>query len=399
MFPAASGRFSKTGVRPPASPARPQKEKAGVGPRMRMWIRAWLSGLLPSLLLVNPLWAAERSTLDADESVMFFPAIARAWTDGSVTVDIEAWVFQEERQRVLDFALTSYMGVDLDEQAPESRALFEKRMRYFHTDSERNETIFVRIVDRVVSLPATNSAGRTHGEIKVGGDLVRWRDDGVGRVFYALEAPGHAMHGLEGYAWVLPEEGVFVVSDIDDTIKHSNVRDKKALLRNTFLAPFQAVPGMADWYREMAGHEPGAFFHYLSASPLELYPALSAFLREEGFPAGNMHLRESTAWRALYANQQDSMAHKTGVLDRLAAAFPRRRFILIGDSGESDPEIYADFARRHPGQITAIYIRDVSGEDENAPRYRQTFMGIAAQRWRILDRFDPAAVFFGSYGK
>ncbi|MDR2032993.1 MAG: DUF2183 domain-containing protein [Azoarcus sp.] len=362
-------------------------------------MRRWLSGLLPFLLLLSPSWAAQRSTLDADESVMFFPAIARARADGSIMVDIEAWVFQPERQRLLDFALTSYMGVDLDEQSPERRALFEKRTRYFHTDSERDEILLVRIGDKVLSLPATDAAGRTRGEIRVGGNLVHWRADGVGRVVYALEAPGHAMHGLESHAWVLPEEGVSVVSDIDDTIKHSNVRDKKALLRNTFLEPFQAVPGMADWYREMAGNEPGVFFHYLSASPLELHPALSAFLREQAFPAGSLHLRESTTWRTLYANRRDSMAHKTGVLDRLAAVFPGRKFILIGDSGENDPEIYADFARRHPGQIIAIYIRNVSGEDENAPRYRQTFMGIAVERWRILDGFDPAAFFFGRYGK
>jgi hypothetical protein len=342
-------------------------------------------GALSFLLLPNLLWAAEQSTLDADESALFFPTIAREQSDGSITVNIEAWVFQEERQRILDFMLTTYLDIDPDKLPPERRALFEKRARYFHTDSERDETLLVRIGAQALPLSATNSAGRAHGEFQVGHDLAKWRADGVGRVSYALEAPDHVLHGQEGHAWVLPDEGVSIVSDIDDTIKRSSVLDKKTLLRNTFLEPFEAVPGMADWYREMAANAPGVFFHYLSASPLELYPALSEFLREHGFPEGSLSLRESTSWRALYASPEDSVAHKTGVLERLAAMFPRRNFILIGDSGERDPEIYADFTRRRPERVLAIHIRNVTGEDASAPRYRQTFRGIAAERWRIRD--------------
>ncbi|MDR3353317.1 MAG: DUF2183 domain-containing protein [Zoogloeaceae bacterium] len=348
------------------------------GQRMR---KCFLGGCF--LLLLHPWWAAAQGTLDADESVLFFPTIAKEEDDGSITVPIEAWVFQEERRRVLDSALNSYLGIDPDQQSPARQALFAKRARYFHADSERGEIIHARIGDQVLMLPATDPSGRTHGKIRLDHNRAQWRDDGIGHIAYALEAPGHALHGLEGHAWILPEEGVFVVSDIDDTIKHSNVRDKKALLRNTFWEPFQAVPGAADWYRKMARDEPGIFFHYLSASPLQLHPVLSEFLREQGFPTGNLYLRESTAWRTLYADSEDSRAHKTEILEHLAARFPKRKFILIGDSGESDPEIYADFTRKRPGQVLAIYIRDVTGEDKNAPRYRQTFQNIAPKHWQI----------------
>jgi phosphatidate phosphatase APP1 len=340
------------------------------------------------LLLACPLWTAAQDTqgtLDADESVLFFPTIGWEQGDGMIRVNVEAWVFQEERQRILDFALTSYLDVDSDKLSPERRALFEQRARYFHVDSERDETIRVRIGAEVLTLPETNASGRARGEFRVKRDWAEWRADGVGRVTYTLEAPGHALHGRTGHAWILPEEGIFVVSDIDDTIKHSNVLDRKALLRNTFLEPFQAVAGMATWYREMTMGEAQIFFHYLSASPLALYPALSEFLTENGFPEGKLHLRESTSWRTLYADAEENTAHKTSVLEHLATKFPKRKFILIGDSGERDPEIYADFTRKHPGRVLAIHIRNVTGEDKAAPRYQKTFAGISPEHWWIRD--------------
>ncbi len=38
---------------------------------------------------------------------------------------------------------------------------------------------------------------------------------------------------------------------------------------------------------------------------------------------------------------------------------PQLEFVLIGDSGEKDPAIYADIVRAHPGRIRAVYIREV----------------------------------------
>jgi phosphatidate phosphatase APP1 len=97
-----------------------------------------------------------------------------------------------------------------------------------------------------------------------------------------------------------------------------------------------------------------------------------------------MHLRESTSWRTLIPGDQDSRAHKLGVIERLLADFPHRRFMLVGDSGESDPEIYAQVARTHPERIDSIAIRDVTGEDNRAERYRAVFNGMDPALWQIL---------------
>jgi phosphatidate phosphatase APP1 len=155
---------------------------------------------------------------------------------------------------------------------------------------------------------------------------------------------------------------------------------------------------MAGWYQEMArnGHLSDAnpdsgfarepvIFHYLSAGPLQLYPVLSEFLKDAHFPEGILHLRESTSMRTLYAGRKTTIAHKKAVLTRLFETYPQRKFILIGDSGENDPEIYADIARSYPGRVLAIHIRNVTDEGRAAPRYQQTFTGIEPQTWHIRD--------------
>lgn len=52
-----------------------------------------------------------------------------------------------------------------------------------------------------------------------------------------------------------------------------------------------------------------------------------------------------------------SRTHKLSSLRQLAQALPHGRFVLIGDSGQQDPEIYAEFSAEHPGRVAAVYIR------------------------------------------
>ena len=125
-------------------------------------------------------------------------------------------------------------------------------------------------------------------------------------------------------------------------------------------------------------------FHCLSGSPIQLYPPLASFLDEAGFPPGSMHLRESTSWRNLIPHASVTRTHKLAVIEKLLADFPQRSFLLIGDSGESDPEVYAQGLRTHPAQIEAIVIRDVTEEGRASARYRDTFRDLDAARWFIL---------------
>jgi phosphatidate phosphatase APP1 len=189
---------------------------------------------------------------------------------------------------------------------------------------------------------------------------------------------------FSGEIRALADDGLSVISDIDDTIKITEVRDRHATLRNTFLRKFQPVPGMAEFYQTLTRSNQAAF-HYISASPWQLYEPLAAFVHSNGFPAGTFALKpfrwEDRSFFELFAKPEH---YKPGVIEPLLRQFPKRKFILIGDSGESDPEIYAALARKFPRQIVRIYIRDVTGESPAAERYRKTFREVPVGMWQIF---------------
>ncbi|MDA7952067.1 MAG: DUF2183 domain-containing protein, partial [Pirellulaceae bacterium] len=148
-------------------------------------------------------------------------------------------------------------------------------------------------------------------------------------------------------------EGVSVISDIDDTIKETNVLEKKELLRNTFLKPFQPIEGMAQVYQDWKRR--GADFHYISSSPWQIYQPLGTFISEFQFPTGTFHLRsfrlrDHLLKRFLLLRQRG----KSRAILALLGMLPKRRFILVGDSGVRDPEIYGRLARKYPEQMEAI---------------------------------------------
>jgi phosphatidate phosphatase APP1 len=101
--------------------------------------------------------------------------------------------------------------------------------------------------------------------------------------FHGVTGPGELLHRFRGQALIVPAQGVSVISDIDDTIKRTQVRERREMLLNTFSRRFEPAPRMAAWYRELA-KAPDTRFHYLSASPIQLYPPLADFIRTPTFP-------------------------------------------------------------------------------------------------------------------
>ena len=103
---------------------------------------------------------------------------------------------------------------------------------------------------------------------------------------------------------------------------------------------------------------PNAPVIYLSNGPWNLTGPITNFLDRHVFPAGALLV---TDWgispRALF---RSGKAHKWRSLERLAEELPGVDWVMIGDDGEHDPEIYRDFARAHPRQVAAIALRTVA---------------------------------------
>lgn len=156
-----------------------------------------------------------------------------------------------------------------------------------------------------------------------------------------------------------------LVSDIDDTVLRTYLPRPMVAAYNTFVLPEHArrpVPGMAVLYQEVLRAHPGAPTFYVSTGAWNTASTLERFLATHGYPRGPMLLTDwgptNTGW---FRSGQE---HKRASLRGLAADFPGIRWLLVGDDGQHDPELYGEFAREHPGNVRAIAIRELGAGEQ-----------------------------------
>jgi len=161
-----------------------------------------------------------------------------------------------------------------------------------------------------------------------------------------------------------------VISDIDDTILKTNASSILKLAWNTFAlnshtrTPFE---GVAEFYKALhqgvSGNENNPIF-YVSSSPWNIYDLLTDFISLKGIPDGPLFLRDyGFTDNKLFTEGHEG--HKPKKIKKVMDAFPEMKFILIGDSGQKDPEIYADIIKAYPDRILAVYIRDVTIDERD----------------------------------
>ncbi|KAL8941774.1 MAG: hypothetical protein Q9216_002059, partial [Gyalolechia sp. 2 TL-2023] len=158
---------------------------------------------------------------------------------------------------------------------------------------------------------------------------------------------------------VTETHGVSLISDVDDTIKHSAIgAGAREVFRNVFIRDLSDlhIDGVKEWYSKMASM--GVKLHYVSNMPWQLFPVLSSFLSGAGLPKGSFHLKHYSGM--LQGIFEPVAERKKGTLERIMSDFPQRRFILVGDSGEADLELYTDIVEANPGRVLGVFIRDVT---------------------------------------
>lgn len=176
-----------------------------------------------------------------------------------------------------------------------------------------------------------------------------------------------------GKVLVPPTSARFVViSDIDDTVLQTDAPDFLRMMRNTFLGNARTrlpLPGVAAFYRALhageTGHDYNPLF-YVSNSPWNFYDLLSEFFQLHDIPIGPVLMLRN--W-GVYRDElfpTDQRKHKLPIIRQMVDFYTDLPFILIGDSGEADPEIYEEIVSRYPGRVLAVYIRNV-GRDIKRP--------------------------------
>jgi phosphatidate phosphatase APP1 len=138
--------------------------------------------------------------------------------------------------------------------------------------------------------------------------------------------------------------------------------------------PFRGVAAFyTALHKGVGGAEQNPIF-YVSSSPWNLYDLLDEFLHVRGIPAGPLLLRD---W-GLGVNPSRNAPHKLEAIARVLEMYPNLPFIMIGDSGQEDPEIYCEIIARFPGRIHATYIRDVTGHPERSEHIRKIISEVEA---------------------
>jgi phosphatidate phosphatase APP1 len=162
---------------------------------------------------------------------------------------------------------------------------------------------------------------------------------------------------------IIEDRGVSLISDIDDTVKRSNISlGAREIFRNTFVRELAdlTIEGVREWYGRM--HDLGVKIHYCSNSPWQLFPVLATFFHTAGLPHGSIHLKQYSGM--LQGIFEPVAERKKGTLEAILRDFPERKFLLVGDSGEADLEVYTELVVANPGRILAVFIRDVTTPDQ-----------------------------------
>ncbi len=345
-------------------------------------------------------WLRYGSPLKSDETIVLFPQSASYSPSKGWNIPVHAWIVELENgslsRRIGQHAVLELLGLSGVTDDQKSSEVFRRRLSWFMADREINKRLNVQIESQVHQSPRS----RPSGHLKFTVPYTGLAPDGSILDIAVCDAPGPTVNGQ---VQLVPPLGISVISDIDDTIKISNVTDKKDLIKGVFFDQYKVVDAMPQFYQHL--YEQDVCFHYVSSSPWQIFPSLSPMLKKF-YPYGSVSLRHFyIADRSFIDFFRHSKRYKLATISALLDRYPQREFILIGDSGEKDPEIYCEIAGKYKDRIKAILIRQVPyvTTDESLDDglalaeptlAEKTMPAFLRQRWRSLgDRLPDRSIF------
>ena len=325
--------------------------------------------------------------LDIDEEIIIFPTSASITPTGKWKVPIHHWVYELEEGSLLNTLMRKVLAESLElaglSDNETNSDVFKQRIKWFLTDNKGWKALsahFSKINFNDHALNETTLNGHAYSNV-----YLTTTKEMRARSWLQVSIDNAVTNKppFKGEVQLIPANGLSIISDIDDTIKRSEVLDKKRLLKNTFVAPYQAVKGMPALYQRLK--ERGAYFHYVSASPWQLYPSLQPFMQAY-YPKGTLMLRhfrlkDSSFIKFLGA----SIDYKIEKISAIIERYKKHKFILIGDSGEHDAEIYAAIYQQYSKQIQSIWIRRIEGSGATQKSLKTIFRAVPHNIWTLFD--------------
>lgn len=175
-----------------------------------------------------------------------------------------------------------------------------------------------------------------------------------------------------------------IISDIDDTIiisKATNIQEKFWLSVSKNAYTRRPFPGVSDFYRLLSSNGDYPVF-YVSSSDWNLFDLIKDFMNYRNIPSGPILLKDHhMSLRNIWKSGGGSHEHKVDKISFLMNFYPSLNFVLVGDSGQHDPEIYADVISKFPGRVEAVYIRQVGEVDEDRQKELNTLLPANRIAW------------------
>jgi len=343
--------------------------------------RSFPATVVSALLLVLTFTLGTAAFPFDAEEVVFYPTYGFSQGTDWV-IPMRAKVQESRRTGTLFVKLFKHMPI----AEPGGTEFFRERVTDFLVDDESGEDVRIvfdgdpdRQQYRIAGdgrFPKTDPNGVVEGTITLSDAIARrlLAQPGATAGWLTYRAVSADHTGI-GRVRLISPTGVSVISDIDDTIKVTEIpAGPRVVVANTFFKPFVPTTELNVTYNALAD----AAFHYVSGGPWQLYRPVSAFLiGGRLFPEGSFHMKSLTGGirtpitsaEHLYRFVQPdgTVQHKQFEIARIMRRFPGRRFVLIGDSGEHDPEVYRRVKEEFGAQVQEIIIRDVTNSRTLAP--------------------------------
>jgi phosphatidate phosphatase APP1 len=170
-----------------------------------------------------------------------------------------------------------------------------------------------------------------------------------------------------------------VISDIDDTVVYTGVANTAMMMWRLFAqgaesrVVFPGVPALYQAFHAGRGGREGNPVFYVSRGPWSIYEVLVEVFRRNRIPHGPILILREWGMKRGSLLPRKARNHKLDAIRHILEVYHDMQFVLVGDSGQHDPENYDRVLREHPGRILGIYIRDVT----NTPERAEAIAGLA----------------------
>jgi len=325
-----------------------------------------------------------RHPIKQDERIVFFTTDARLSDDGATWhVPIHAWVHELARASIRRKSVAAILkkkyGLETDEI---TKPNFDQRIRLLAADNERSKEIVISLCGNNYLLNKTKENGHSITQLDIDAAIVEQCQQ-MGQLRFQAVLPEGDGRELTGNVNLVRSQGVGVISDFDDTVKVTHVTDRSKMLDQSLYQHFSEVKGMSTWYQQLASQ--GASFHIVSSSPWQLYEAIDQFLDSHQFPPRSLSLKYFRFKDSSLLNIfKPGVETKPAQIKPILESYPAKQFVLIGDSGEQDPEVYGEIYRRYRDRIQKIYIRNITNAERSDSRFVEAFKDIDDEVWQLF---------------